>query len=359
MSAPLVRILLKYLYVGTGAKYTLTEAGVHEAERFEEQMKIGAEVIQKHVLSPQAAARNSILTYVFLSVIKMGAGIFGGSVGLVADGADTSVDTLAAGVVWFGIRKNKEIVATLISIAFFFATAVFLVYESALSLHENLAGTFVPMSRPYLVILIELVALALMFVLSVYQRFIGRRNRSLSLISQSIDSKNSMYSAGAVIVGALFSLVGIYWVDAVVGGLIGVRIILDGIDLSRQVVNSMRGKDPDFSKFKLPFEHRIDSMREESLRNWILFTVHHEKVRTKPQIIQSIEEMFTPKYIPAVFSEIMVGLPKNLQTNFDEIIKPLVHEEYLIEKDGEFIVTKKGRNYVNRILGEAKMKRGT
>jgi cation diffusion facilitator family transporter len=343
-----------FVCVGKDVKYSLTQDGVKSAERFENQMKIGAEVIQKHFLSPQATARNSIFTYVFLSVIKMLAGIFGGSVGLIADGADTTVDTLAAGVVWFGIRIKKEIVGTLISILLFFATAVLLIYESVMSLSENIEGTFVPMSRPYLVIFIELIALVLMFALSVYQRLIGRRNRSLALISQSIDSKNSMYSSGAVIVGALFSIIGVYWVDAVVGGLIGVRITLDGIELMRQVINSMHGKEADFSKFKLPFENHIETMRTESLQNWMLYTVHREKAKTKKQIIQSLEETFKPKYIPAVFSELMVGMPSNLDTNFDGIIEPLLVDEYLVEKNGEYVLTKKGKKHINNVLGAAK-----
>jgi cation diffusion facilitator family transporter len=347
----------KLVCIDKDAKYFLTETGIKRAERFERQMQIGADIIEHHFLSPQATARNSIFAYIFLSSIKLLAGFFGGSVGLIADGADTTVDTASAGFVWFGIRIKKEIIGTFITIVLFFVTAILLIYESATSLNENFEGTFIPMSRPLLVIFVESIALVSVLALSMYQRFIGRRSRSLALISQSIDSKNSMYSSGAVIVGALFSVVGIHWVDALVGGLIGIRITLDAVDLSRQAINSMRGKEPDFTKFRLPFESHIETMRAESLRNWILYTVYYEKIKTKQQIIQSLEQTFRPKYIPAIFSELMVGAPSNFNTNFDHLIKPLLQAEHLVEKNGEYVLTKKGRKHINNILGVAKNKR--
>ncbi len=88
---------------------------------------------------------------------------------------------------------------------------------------------------PIVVIIIELIAMLSMIVLSLYQRVVGNRNQSLALISQSIDAKNSVYSSAAVIVGVIFSIFGIYWVDAIVGAFIAVRISIDGVSLTREV----------------------------------------------------------------------------------------------------------------------------
>ena len=149
-----------------------------------------------------------------------------------------------------------------------FVTATTLAYESVTSVIENIQGTFTPMSMPYLVIIVEIIALISAFIFSAYQRYVGRRSQNFSLISQSVDSKNSMYSAAAVIIGVVFSIFGIYWVDAIVGGFIAVRIIIDGVDLTRQTIRTLKGEEPDYSQFKLPFEKEIGVRRLENFRNW-------------------------------------------------------------------------------------------
>jgi divalent metal cation (Fe/Co/Zn/Cd) transporter len=57
-----------------------------------------------------------------------------------------------------------------------------------------------------------------------------------------------VYSAAAVIVGALFSIFGIYWVDAIAGAYIAARITYDSFGLTRQVYNSIKGQEPDFGQ---------------------------------------------------------------------------------------------------------------
>jgi len=40
--------------------------------------------------------------------MKLLAGFLSGSVGLIADGADATVDTVSASLVWIGIKYKKE-----------------------------------------------------------------------------------------------------------------------------------------------------------------------------------------------------------------------------------------------------------
>ncbi len=157
-------------------KYVLTEAGKAQAEASAQLMAHGADVLENQLLSPKAAARNTVVAYLGLAIMKLGAGLFGGSVGLIADGADTSVDTASAGVVWLGIRFKKELLGTIAIIALMFATAATLAWQSAHALIENINGTFVPMNSPLLVIFVELIALGSAFLFSYYQRFVGKRS---------------------------------------------------------------------------------------------------------------------------------------------------------------------------------------
>lgn len=186
-----------------------------------------------------------------------------------------------------------------------------------------------------------------MFSLSNYQRLVGRRSQSLPLISQSIDSQNSVYSSIAVVIGAVFTLVGINWVDAAVGGFIAARIMVGGVDLAREAAKSMKGQEPEFSKYKLPFEEQRGQHRMEGFRNWILYEVYQNKACTKEEIITTLEKTFRPSYLPDLFTELRVGQNVDFKMLFPELIKPLIEECYLIEHDdGTYSLTSRGKTYI-------------
>jgi cation diffusion facilitator family transporter len=340
------------------SKYELTERGKTNAQESAQAMEKGAALLENQILSPSATARNTIMGYIVMAVLKLVVGFFGGSVGLIADGADTTVDTVASGILWCGIKFKKEVVGTITVIGLMFVTAVTLAFESVTSVIENIEGTFVPMSIPYVVIVVELIALVSMFIFSVYQRYVGRRSQNFSLLSQSVDSKNSMYSAAAVIIGAVFSIFGIHWVDAIVGGFIAVRISIDGINLTGQTIRTIKGEKPDYSQFKMPFEKAIGTRRMETYRNWVLYIVKNEKQCTKQAIITSLEKTFRPSYMPPVFTEFTMGKDFDFEANF-EIVQPLIKNCYLQETDGIYCLTNSGKTYLKDLIDTAKYRRQT
>ncbi|MDR1993899.1 MAG: cation transporter [Nitrososphaerota archaeon] len=327
-------------------RYELTDMGQLEAEQITKTIEQGARRLETQILNPSAAARNTTMSYVVISILKMAAGLFSGSVGLIADGADTMVDTFASAIVWAGIKFKKEVLGTLTLIGLMFLTAGILFYNSFSSILDNLAGTFLPMTMPYVVITVELIAILSLFITSSYQRFVGKRSKSLSLITQSIDSKNGIYSAVAVIIGAIFSIFGIHWVDAIVGIFIATQISIDGARLIRETTQTMRGGIPEFSKFKLPFEKQIAQRRTDNFRHWILYVIYNNKLSTKREIVSSLEKTFQPNYVPQVFTEFTAGRGVNFDTNFLELIKPLLKAGYLTENADCYILTDSGKTYI-------------
>jgi len=327
-------------------KYELTTMGQVEAEQLTTTLEQGAHRIETQILRPSAAARNSTVSYVAVAVLKLVTGLLSGSVGLIADGADTAVDTAASTIVWAGIKFKKEVIGTLVIIGLMFLTVGILFYTSISSILDTLAGTFLPITMPYVVITVEIIVMISMFLLSFYQRFVGKRSQNFALISQSIDSKNSIYSAGAVIVGAVFSIFGIYWVDAVIGTIIAVRISIDGVGLIRETAKTLQGTKPEFSKFKLPFEKQLTQRRTNIFQHWILHVIHNDKLRTKGEIVTSLEKTFRPNYMPVVFTEFMAGMDVNFDANFAELITPLLGAGYLTEKVGRYKITRRGKRYI-------------
>ena len=336
----------KWIKLTDNATYELTAEGRVQAEEIAKDMESLVHRIETQILNPSAAARNATAGYFALAILKMLAGFFSGSVGLIADGADTTVDTASSAIVWAGIKFKKEIVGTIIILGLMFLTAAILFYDSASSIIKNVHGIFPPISMPIMVIVIELIAMLSMYVLSLYQRVVGNRNQSLALISQSIDSKNSIYSSGAVIVGVIFSLFGIYWVDAIVGAFIAVRISIDGVSLTREVDKSMKGQQPEFSKFKLPIEKRLEQLRLDNFRNWILYSIYKDKLCTKQELVASLEKTFRPSYMPAAFNEFRVGAGVDFKNGFSDLIKPLTDEAYIVETNGAYSLTSKGKTFI-------------
>lgn len=324
-------------------KFELTAEGREKATEFEKNLKKSTDILEGQILSPSAAARNTIIVDFFLASLKLLSGIFSGSVGLLADGADAAVDTVSAAVVWLGIKIKREILGTLIVLLMMFISGISVGYDSVRSIIDAFLGTLSPLVMPYLVIITEIIALIFALILFLYQRFVGKRNGSLVLISQSVDSKNHIYVAFGVIIGAIFSIFGIYFVDAFVGGFVATRILVDGIRLSEETVASIKGEEVDLKKYEIPFERYWELSKLETFRTWVLYSVKELKLNTKDELVQELERTFKPKYVP-ILTEFKFSLGKGFDfaESFDTLINPLVENSLLVKRNGDFLITDKG-----------------
>ncbi|MEA2021783.1 MAG: cation diffusion facilitator family transporter [Candidatus Caldatribacteriota bacterium] len=332
-------------------KYELSEKGKEEAIEITKHIEKSASRLEKNLLHPTAAARNTIVIDLFLAIMKLVAGFLSGSVGLIADGADAAIDTASAAVVWIGIKFKKEFLGTLIIILMMFITAVSVGYESINKVAQFITGIVSPITMPYLVIVVEGIALICAVLLFFYQRFVGKRNGSLALISQSIDSKNHIYVAGTIIVGAIFSIFGIHFIDALIGAFIAIRIFIDGIELSKEAISSIRGEETDFSKYEIPLEKHWHLGKVESFKIWILYSIKKDNLTSKEEIINSLEETYKPQYIP-ILSEFKFNLGEgfDFEEKFNDLITPLLDKKLLVKEDNKFIITKAGKDRVDKVF---------
>ena len=328
--------------------YELSEKGKRTAENLRKRLEKAAALLERQFFNSTAAAKNTVIADSFLALLKLLAGFLSGSVGLIADGADAAIDTVSATVVWIGMKVKKELLGTLIIIVMMFVTAISVGFESLTAIIEAITGTIAPISKPYLVIFVEAVSLVAAAILYLYQRFVGRRNGSLALISQSIDSKNHVYVAIAVIMGALFSILGIYFADALIGVFLAARILIDGFGLSKEALSSAKGEEIDPSRYETPLEKQWRLSRRETFQTWILYSMKEDEAFAKDELVNSLERTFNPKYIP-IFSEFRFNLGEgfNFDEEFDNLTKPLLNRGLLVRKEGGFALTEKGRNLVN------------
>ncbi|MBN1456070.1 MAG: cation transporter [Methanomicrobia archaeon] len=345
---PLTRGLVVVTETG---KLALTEAGEEEAKRCVAHIEQMAQKLDANLLSSSAAARNTVVADFFLALMKLIAGFLSGSVGLIADGADAAIDTASAAVVWLGIKFRKELVGTFVIIVMMFVTSGSIGFESLTKVLAAVTTSIPPLSMPYLVILVESLALIAAVLLGLYQRFVGKRTGSLALISQSVDSKNHIYVAAAVIIGAVFSIFGIHYVDALIGAYIAVRILKDGAVLTGEAVSSLKGETPDLARYPAPLEQHWEQSKLESFRGWILYAVAEHHLRTKDELIETLNRVFKPGYLP-LLHELSFDLARGIDFDreFDMLIKPLLTKKLLRQDGDAFLLTREGKQNVRRIV---------
>jgi hypothetical protein len=270
-------------------------------------------------------------------------------VGLIADGADACVDTASAATVWLGMRFKKELLGVVVIIVMMFVTGIGVGVESVSKLVQIFSGAIGPITYPLLVIFVEIVAMIFAAVLTLYQRYVGKSHGSFALISQSVDSKNHIFVAGAVILGAILSVFGLHVVDASIGAYISYRILKDAFGLTKEAFATVKGEEANFDKYRYPFEEQWHLSKLESFRLWVLYTIRENKIKSGEKIIKSLKDTFEPEYMP-VISEFKFSLGKgfDFRAKFNILIKPLLEKNLIVENRGEFSLTKEGEKHLDR-----------
>ncbi len=336
-------------------KYELTPEGHYKAEEFEKNMQKSAASVESE-LQPASTAKNTTFLDAFLAVLKLGSGLISGSVGLIADGTDATMDTIEAILVWLGIKYHRENLSTILVIFGLFIASISILFDSVTHILAMLGGQAEPVTMPYLVIAVEGIAILAAVFLFYYQRFVGKASSSLTLISQSVDSKNHIFIGTSVIIGAIFAIYGIYFVDAVIGLFIGAGIFRDAVGLLREAISAQQGEEEDYSGYKLPLEECWEENKLMAFRNWILYSLWAKKFKTRPEIVSSLEKAFHPEnYIP-VLSELKATCSEcyDFEGTFEILIHPLKKHELLIEEVEVYTLTEKGSEHMENFLNNFK-----
>jgi Co/Zn/Cd efflux system component len=337
-------------------KYELTQEGLSKAEKYEAKMEKEASMADNE-LKPSATAKNTTFLDAFLAVLKLGSGLISGSMGLIADGTDATMDTVEAILVWLGIKYHRENLSTFLVIFGLFIASVSVLFESITHLMAALGGHAEPITLPYLVIAVEGIAMLAAVFLFYYQRFVGKVSNSLTLISQSVDSKNHIFIGVSVIIGAIFAIYGVYFVDALIGLVIGANIFKDAVGLLREAISAQKGAEEDYSKeYKLPLQECWEENRLMAFRNWILYVLWGENLKTRPDIVSSLQRAFHPEnYIP-VLSELRATCSKDydFEGKFEILVKPLKEHGLLIQEIEQYSLTEKGEKHLKNFINNFK-----
>jgi len=244
----------------------------------------------------------AILANVILAGGKLIAGFVAGSGAVFAEGLHSGMDILSSAISFVGIKVAKkpvnkkhpyghykfEVLSGLIITIILFLTGVFIISGS---IREFRSPS--PVTIGYLALIVMLVSAIINEIMARLKIHYGKKENSVSLLSDGIHSRMDVYASLVVLAGLFLTKYWIY-VDSVLALLIGLYIIKESFSLGKEAVNSLL----DVSAGE-EIEKEINSI-------------------AKAQNIE-IDSLKTQKKGSAVTANLEINLPSNL--NIEEATK--------------------------------------
>ena len=272
----------------------------------------------------------SIIILIFLSSIKIITGLQLASQGMLNEGFENLTDLIKIGIVFaLGIRLKKDRLASTIIILLMIITGISLIWSGIEALFN--LSPITPTINAYLICIVSIV---LNVILLGLKSIVGRNSANLSLLSDSKDSGVNIKISTGVIIGLTFAIFNYYFVDALVGTIIGVFIFKDGIEILREIL--VKNENFDITTFKV----MIDKMYESRLSGYIFASIRREKMDRRHLIENfQIGLELGRKYYHG-FADFFY---KDLGTEIAEKhIDKLIKGNFIEEIDGTLILTPMG-----------------
>ncbi len=195
-----------------------------------------------------------IVGNLFLLIIKGTIGILTHSQAMIADSANSAGDIFASIMTSignkiasepqdeshnFGHGKAEYIFSLFISISMI-AVAIKLLFDSANSLIHNEHMNF-----SWILVLVCAITILIKFLLFVYTNKLCKKYNNILLEANSKDHRNDCIVTTFTLISILATLVGIYWLDGVVGIGISIWIAVTGIKIFLESFNVLMDKSLD------------------------------------------------------------------------------------------------------------------
>jgi len=189
----------------------------------------------------------SILANIVLAGSKIAVGAFSNSAAILAEGLHSFMDIFSSGVSYIGIKISKkpsdkkhpyghykfEVLSGVIITIIVFVTGIGIIYEA----YKNFLNPeeIIISYLTFGVMIFSSVVNEIMARLKIYY---GKKEGSVSLLSDGIHSRVDVYASIAVLAGLFFVR---YWIyaDALLALLIGVYIIKESFSLGIEAVDSL------------------------------------------------------------------------------------------------------------------------
>lgn len=181
-----------------------------------------------------------IVGNVILFIIKILIAIASKSQALLADSVNSATDILSSVMTLIGGKISSEpsdaehnyghgkaeyIFSLLISVVMAYL-AIKIAYDGATSLIGGAEFIF-----SYILVVVCVVTIITKLLMYIYVHKIGVKMNNILILANSQDHINDVWTTSSVLVGIVFGIFNIYWVDGVVAILIAVKILYEAIKI--------------------------------------------------------------------------------------------------------------------------------
>ncbi len=211
----------------------------------------------------EKVAQISLVSMVFLTIIKGYTGLVYASVALLADAVNSLSDIFASALVWSGLRLagkepterfpygyyRGESLASLVVSAMIIFSGIEIIYESV-----NRFFSPVSLVDGTIPLLAAGISAVTYFILAKYKYKIGTQIGSKSLIADAGHSRVDVYAGVLVFIGIALSVFGLAEAEVIAAVLVALYIIKEGFEIGRDSVLSLMDASPD--------QEKIDKIKE-------------------------------------------------------------------------------------------------
>ena len=254
----------------------------------------------------------SILANMVLAGGKIAVGLISHSAAVLADGFHAFTDIFASGVGYFGIKASQkpvdkkypyghykfEVLSGLIITFILFISGIGIIYEA----YKKFLNPE-EIKIDYLIFGVMFLSILINFFTSRLKIYYGKKENSLTLLSDGTHDKADVLASIAVLSGVLFSK---YWVytDPILAALIGLYIIKESFPLGKEAIDSL-----------------LDVSAGEEIEEKIKLIAEKENIK--------IDSLKTQKKGSAVTANLEIDLPSKLSVEEATKISNILREKLI------------------------------
>ena len=189
----------------------------------------------------------SVFVNLILAIGKILIGFLAKSASLLAEGIHSGMDVISSGISLIGIKISKkpvdkkhpyghykfEVLSGLIITILLFITGVWILYEA----YKGFINPKI-VSLSYLALGIMLLSVVLNEVMARLKIHYGKKENSLSLLSDGVHDKVDVYTSIAVLIGLIIMPYWIY-IDSILALIIGLYILKESFSLGKEATDSL------------------------------------------------------------------------------------------------------------------------
>jgi hypothetical protein len=215
---------------------------------------------------------------IILAILKIITGLQVGSEGMLNEGFENLTDLIKIGIILvFSIKLSKDKIASIIIISLMLYTGFTLAWSSVEALFHP--HVLVPTVQAFVITILSMIFNAGLMLL---KGIVGRNSGNLSILSDSKDSELNIKISAGVMVGLIFAIFNIYFMDDIVGLIIAFLIFKEGIEIIREII--AKEEDFDIRAIKVFADHIYD----DRLTSYLLGSIRRETISRK-ELIENFE----------------------------------------------------------------------